>query len=346
GNSLLCMDFVHRFGVLIIQHLQNNNGEYYNFLSFMSTVGDPRNIFHSLFPIYFPLWFHLCQDAGTKMIWVAVFGDWFNLILRPYWWVQETHLYQNNSIPLYFAGSPSGQAMGSLCVWYVMIASALNFARPSSVSSVRSLFHLLRSFLWMAFWVVEMTVCISRVFIATHLPHQVLLGLAAGMLVAEVFDHIPLIYNASLKLYLQTNILLLSFTVCFYVLLKLLDFDPLWSVAKAKRWGANPDWIHLDTTPFAGLWRNVGALFGLGLAVSSGKLVPIRKGENGSQTIYKLMCMTASLTFLQLYDLIKMPTHGEAPFYMLSFCKSAAVPVCVMNSFIILHELSSLPNKS
>ncbi|KAF7215890.1 transcript variant X1 [Nothobranchius furzeri] len=222
--------------------------------------------------------------------------------------------------------------MGSLCVWYVMIASALNFARPSSVSSVRSLqrFHLLRSFLWMAFWVVEMTVCISRVFIATHLPHQVLLGLAAGMLVAEVFDHIPLIYNASLKLYLQTNILLLSFTVCFYVLLKLLDFDPLWSVAKAKRWGANPDWIHLDTTPFAGLWRNVGALFGLGLAVSSGKLVPIRKGENGSQTIYKLMCMTASLTFLQLYDLIKMPTHGEAPFYMLSFCKSAAVPVCVV----------------
>lgn len=72
------MDFTHRFGVLTIQHLQNNYREYYSFLSFMSTVGDPRNIFS----VYFPLWFHLSHDVGTKMIWVAVIGDWFNLIFK------------------------------------------------------------------------------------------------------------------------------------------------------------------------------------------------------------------------------------------------------------------------
>lgn len=72
------MDFTHRFGVLTIQHLQNNYRGYYRFLSFMSTVGDPR----SIFSIYFPLWFHLSHDVGTKMIWVAVIGDWFNLIFK------------------------------------------------------------------------------------------------------------------------------------------------------------------------------------------------------------------------------------------------------------------------
>uniref|UniRef100_A0A5F9CID1 Glucose-6-phosphatase catalytic subunit 2 n=1 Tax=Oryctolagus cuniculus TaxID=9986 RepID=A0A5F9CID1_RABIT len=72
------MDFLHRNGVLVIQHLQKDYRAYYDFLNFMSNVGDPRNIFS----IYFPLWFQLNQTVGTKMIWVAVIGDWFNLIFK------------------------------------------------------------------------------------------------------------------------------------------------------------------------------------------------------------------------------------------------------------------------
>lgn len=165
------------------------------------------------------------------------------------------------------------------------------------------------------------------------------------MLVAEAFNHIPSVYNASLKVYLQTNIFLFSFAVCFYLLLILMDIDPLWSVAKAKKWCANPDWIHLDTTPFAGLVRNLGALFGLGLAVNSEMFVQSCKGKNGCKTIFKLMCMTATLTFLQLYDFIKMPVHSEVLFYILSFWKSASIPFGVVavipycvNLFIREHE--------
>ncbi|XP_049629442.1 glucose-6-phosphatase 2 isoform X2 [Suncus etruscus] len=132
------MDFLHKDGVLIIQHLQKDYRAYYSFLNFMSNVGDPRNIFS----IYFPLWFQLNQTVGTKMIWVAVIGDWFNLIFkwilfghRPYWWVQETHIYPNYSSPCLEQfpatcetgpGSPSGHAMGSFCVWYVMVTAALS----------------------------------------------------------------------------------------------------------------------------------------------------------------------------------------------------------------------------
>ncbi|KAM8748863.1 glucose-6-phosphatase 2-like isoform 2-T2 [Acanthopagrus schlegelii] len=296
------MDFVYSSGVLVIQHIQNNYREYHDFLNFMSTVGDPRNIFF----VYFPLWFHLSHNVGIKMIWVAVIGDWLNLVFkwilfghRPYWWVQETMFYHNDSFPHLEQfhstcetgpGSPSGHAMGSSCVWYVMITSALNFTRPaSSVTSLQRFqrFRLLRSCLWMAFWVVQISVCISRVFIATHFPHQVILGLLA-------------------------------------------ELDPLWSVTKAKRWCANPDWIHLDTTPFAGLVRNLGALFGLGLAVNSQMFIQSCKGKNGYKTRFKLMCVTATLTSLQVYDFIKMPTNTEVVFYILSFCKSASVPLGVV----------------
>ncbi|KAM9851205.1 glucose-6-phosphatase 2-like [Aulostomus maculatus] len=338
------MDFIHSRGVLVIQHIQNNYREQNDFLSFMSTVGDPRNVFS----IYFPLWFHLSHNVGTKMIWVAVFGDWFNLIFkwilfgqRPYWWVHETPLYHNDSIPHLEQfhitcetgpGSPSGHAMGSSCAWYVMVTSALNFTRPSSVTSVQSFqrFRLLKSCLWTAFWVIQISVCISRVFIATHFPHQVILGLLAGILVAEVFDHIPSVYNASLKVYLQINAFLFLLAVCFYLLLILTGMDPLWSVTKAKKWCANPDWIHLDTTPFAGLVRNLGAFFGLGLAVNSEMFIQSYKGKSSFKPRFKLMCVTATLTSLQLYDFIKMPTHNEVLFYMLSFCKCASIPLVVV----------------
>ncbi|XP_078795400.1 glucose-6-phosphatase 2 [Oryzias latipes] len=338
------MDFIHSFGVLVIQHLQNDYKDYHALLNFMSTVGDPRNIFY----FYFPFWFHLSHDVGTKMIWVAVIGDWFNLIFkwilygqRPYWWVQETHLYQNHSVPRleqYYITcetgpvNPSGHAMGSSCVWYVMITSALNFAKPSTVSSHWSFqrFYLLRLSLWMVFWAIQISVGVSRVFIATHFPHQVILGLFTGVLVAEGFDHITLVYNASFKVYLQANIFLLSFAVCFYLLLTLMDIDPSWSVTKAKKWCANPDWIHLDTTPFAGLVRNLGALFGLGLALNSDMFIQSCKRKNGYKIVFRVTCMAAGLTFLQLYNFIKMPTHTETLFYIFSFCKSASVPLGVV----------------
>ncbi|XP_047458033.1 glucose-6-phosphatase 2-like [Mugil cephalus] len=335
------MDYFYSFGVAIIQHLQSNYRGCHDFLNFMSTVGDPRNIFS----VYFPLWFHLSHNVGTKMIWAAVIGDWFNLIFkwilfgqRPYWWVQETHFYHNDSAPHLDQfpitcetgpGSPSGHAMGSSCVWYVMITSALDSTKHSNVSNVHRL-RLLRFCLWAAFWAIQLSVCVSRVFIATHFPHQVILGLFAGVLVAEAFDHIPSVYNASLKVYLQANIFLFSFPVCFFFLLVLMDCDPLWSVAKAKEWCASPEWIHLDTTPFAGLVRNLGALFGLGLAVNSEMFVQSCKGKNGSKSIFKVTCVTATLAFLQLYDLIKMPTDSEVLFCVLSFCKSASIPLGVV----------------
>uniref|UniRef100_A0A5F8HCR0 Glucose-6-phosphatase catalytic subunit 2 n=1 Tax=Monodelphis domestica TaxID=13616 RepID=A0A5F8HCR0_MONDO len=71
------MGFLHRNGIIVIHHLQKGFGAYHDFLNFLSSVGDPRNIFS----VYFPL-FQLNQTVGTKMIWVAVIGDWFNLIFK------------------------------------------------------------------------------------------------------------------------------------------------------------------------------------------------------------------------------------------------------------------------
>ncbi|XP_067844268.1 glucose-6-phosphatase 2-like [Heptranchias perlo] len=336
------MDLLYSQEVYVIQHLQANYWGYQNFLNFMSAVGDPQYVFS----VYFPLWFQLSQNVGTKMIWVAVIGDWFNLIFkwilfghRPYWWVQETQYYSNLSVPQLEQfpitcetgpGSPSGHAMGSASVWYVMITAVLGNTRLQKEGKQCTAYWLVWSVLWIAFWVIQISVCASRIFVATHFPHQVVLGVIGGILVAEAFEHIPSTQAAKLKTYIQINLFLLLFALCFYLALKLINIDLLWSVRKAKKWCANPEWIHLGTTPLAGLVRSLGALFGLGLAINSQMFIQSCKGKSAYKICFKMMCITTSLTTLQLFDLVKIPTHIEMLFYVLCFCKNATIPLTVV----------------
>uniref|UniRef100_A0A8C8RCC3 Glucose-6-phosphatase n=1 Tax=Pelusios castaneus TaxID=367368 RepID=A0A8C8RCC3_9SAUR len=320
------MDFIHSSGIQMTHYLQENYQSSQAWFLFISFAADLRNTFF----VFFPIWFHLCEAVGVKLIWVAVIGDWLNLVSkwilfgqRPYWWVRETGYYGNASSPLIQqfpatcetgAGSPSGHAMGSAGVYYVMVTALLTTL-------------CLRGALWMSFWMVQVCVCLSRIFLAAHFPHQVITGVMSGMAVAEAFQHIPSIYSASLWRYLGTTLFLFSFALGFYLLLKVLGVDLLWSVEKAKRWCDRPEWVHIDTTPFAGLLRNLGILFGLGLALNSQMYLESCKGKRGRQLPFRLSCIAVSLIILHLFDSFKPPTEVELLFYVLSFCKSAAVPV-------------------
>uniref|UniRef100_A0A3B5AIJ7 Uncharacterized protein n=1 Tax=Stegastes partitus TaxID=144197 RepID=A0A3B5AIJ7_9TELE len=43
-----------------------------------STVAD----LHTTFFCWFPIWFYLRRNFGLRLIWVAVVGDWLNLVLK------------------------------------------------------------------------------------------------------------------------------------------------------------------------------------------------------------------------------------------------------------------------
>lgn len=148
------------------------------------------------------------------------------------------------------------------------------------------------------------------------------------MIVAEAFNRQQWIYSASLKQYFNTTLFLLSFAVGFYVLLKVLGVDLLWTLEKAQKWCINPAWVHMDSTPFASLLRNMGTLFGLGLGLHSPLYTESKKI---SGTRLRIACIISSLFLLHLFDSIKPPTHTAALFYLLSFCKSATVPLATVS---------------
>lgn len=163
------------------------------------------------------------------------------------------------------------------------------------------------------------------------------------MLVAEVFGNVRYIYKASLKRYVYTTLFLFSFALGFYLVLKAVGVDLLWTLEKAKRWCDRPEWIHIDTTPFAGLLRNLGIFFGLGLALNSQMYKESCQGKLSRQFPFRLCCMATSLLVLHIFDSFKPPTNVEMVFYLLSFCKSAAVPLTCVG--IVPYCISHIINK-
>uniref|UniRef100_A0A3B5AGW7 Glucose-6-phosphatase n=1 Tax=Stegastes partitus TaxID=144197 RepID=A0A3B5AGW7_9TELE len=340
------MDALQGFGVSSTHYLQTNYKDAQGLFLWVSWAADLRNTFF----IFFPLWFHLRASVGIKLIWVAVIGDWLNLVFkwilfgeRPYWWVHEASYYTNSVAPHIEQypmtcetgpGSPSGHAMGAAGVYYTLVTSILTI-----VTSKKKFGPTVRTtcaVLWTLFWGVQVCVCLSRVFIAAHFPHQVVAGVITGMIVAEAFNRTQWIYSASMKKYFYTVLFLTSFAVGFYLLLKAVGVDLLWTLEKAQKWCVRPEWVHLDTTPFASLLRNMGTLFGLGLGLHS-PLYTETKRSGGSAV--KAGCVISSLVLLHLFDSFKPPTHTAALFYLLSFCKSATVPLVTVS--IIPYCLNS-----
>lgn len=72
------MNALHDFGVQSTHYLQVNYQNSQDWFILVSVIADLRNAFYVLFPI----WFHLREAVGIKLLWVAVIGDWLNLVFK------------------------------------------------------------------------------------------------------------------------------------------------------------------------------------------------------------------------------------------------------------------------
>lgn len=72
------MNVLHDFGIQSTRYLQVNYKDSQDWFILVSVIADLRNAFYVLFPI----WFHLRETVGIKLLWVAVVGDWINLVFK------------------------------------------------------------------------------------------------------------------------------------------------------------------------------------------------------------------------------------------------------------------------
>ncbi|XP_065178410.1 glucose-6-phosphatase 3-like [Sycon ciliatum] len=327
---------IHYRGAIMTQALQREMWHLKEEFTAITTLGDP----FSAYTLMFPLFVCLKKSIGRRILWSACVAEWLNIILkwllngqRPYWWQYESSEWSRQSellqVPLTCEtgpGSPSGHCMISAAVWYVISDTALRVLPNGSK--------------WISgaiFWSLLSLVAVSRVFIATHFPHQVLLGSVVGVLIAKCFlskSFRHFVDSKSATHHLAVSCVFVGVGFLLYVLLLHLGLDPSTSVRLALKHCSNRDWVHLNTTPFFSLFRMSGSLVGIGVArhyklfSKKFKSVPLR-----------VFCGIVSVVCAHVVCAVPIATPSPIIFYSISFIRFVLLPVSVALCTKILYLL-------
>lgn len=179
------------------------------------------------------------------------------------------------------AGSPSGHAMVTATVWYILIDAYLRGELPALSRANYSLIepysnpiaNKLAKLSWSIYTLMLVMVSLSRVYLACHFPHQCLCGALLGVAVARlVAEKLPM-ERLEKRHFCLATCFMFATALGTYGLLRSLGVNPLWSVDKGMRWCVKKEYIHLDTTPFFSMMRYLGFCLGCGLAYDSSKLL-------------------------------------------------------------------------
>ncbi|KAL2078657.1 hypothetical protein ACEWY4_026342 [Coilia grayii] len=338
------MDAIHAHGIRIAESLQASTKAYEQTWLFASHLSDPK----AAFLLIFPLTYFFNRRTGVAVVWVAAISEWLNLVFkwilfgeRPYWWVKESRLFVKNPPQLQQfpstcetgPGNPSGHAMVTAAVWWVMASSL------ASCLHARTRSKLVAGVPYLCYFLVLLVIGLSRIFILAHFPHQVIAGSLTGVVLGVYLSrYIP--ESHSLLFFLRISASVLVGTLVLHTALEKIGIPLSWSVALAKKWCAHPEWVRLDTSPFSSLMRDCGALIGLGLAQSW------KPGGWSLPRATRALCLALSAMALHHINRYSLPATNPVLFYILFFIKYTIVPQVVM-LFIpgVVHFLTSKVKK-
>ncbi|XP_053121614.1 glucose-6-phosphatase 3 isoform X2 [Hemicordylus capensis] len=325
------MDAFYASGVWFAEMLQIGLPGLEDFWLWVTFLGDPKCVFI----IYFPLAYFLDHKVGIKVLWLGIISEWLNLVSkwflfgeRPFWWVSESGFSSKGDVSLRQfpatcetgPGSPSGHCMISgAALWPIvttLTAWLSQHSRRWIVKAAPCTIYLL----------LLLAIGLSRIFILAHFPHQVLGGILAGIGLGWLLEpQVP--FEKELSFYLLASLSLFLSTMMTYWTLIALGIDLSWSITLAAKWCMNPDWIRIDTRPFASLCRDVATALGLGLALHSSYYAQL-KGKRLSW-LQRVCCAGLALLVLRLFSNMAQP-QNVALWYGLTFVKYTTFPWIVV----------------
>ncbi|XP_068162417.1 glucose-6-phosphatase 3 [Antennarius striatus] len=322
------MEAVYTQGIWMAESLQQRTISYEKMWLVVTHIGDPK----AAFMLVFPFTYFISKRAGVAVFWVAAVTEWLNLVFkwmlfgeRPFWWIGESQLFENNQPRvLQFPstcetgpGSPSGHAMVTAAVWWIVVSSLGSYMYSRTNSLVLSAVP------YLLYVVILVAVGISRLFILAHFPHQVIAGSITGFTLGIVLSRsVP--EGRPLLFFFCSSICLLLCALILHTGLEWMGLDLSWSIALAKKWCTHAEWIRLDTRPFSSLTRDCGALLGLGLA---------QYWKPGGWSLpWAPRALSLAISSMGLYHVnrLPIPVQPQGLFYALFFVKFALVPQIVM----------------
>ena len=174
-----------------------------------------------------------------------------------------------------------------------------------------------RKLFWWLYLAGLSVIGVSRVFIAAHFLHQIVLGGLCGILLGRLVSRGRLESWGRAQL-LALSALLAVTGVAAHEAIQAAGYDPHWSLHSARRACLRPQSIHASTTPLSALFRDLAVLLTLAA------LLPLLRGKPSS----RMRALTASaLGFLAVQALKHCMPFPEqlSAFYAVYAAFTAAV---------------------
>lgn len=237
--------------------------------------------------------------------------------------------YLLKSFHVAFSGSPSGHAMVTTAVLFTVLLFTVKQIKDCLKTSP-ALGRMADCVAWLCFITIILLVSISRVFIATHFPHQVIGGVIGGIAISYMVQkYTSTFIQMNFKKCIIISFSLILLTLVIYVVLSYAIFDPSESVLKAQKWCVNPSYIHIETRPFYALVRDAGAAFGIGLAHWLCNKYGIY--HNTTKSIFnKGIEIAISLICIHLIKEFKVSFSSDVMSYVFGYFKSVCLVVVVV----------------
>lgn len=115
-----------------------------------------------------------------------------------------------------------------------------------------------------------------------------------------------------------------------YASLLLSGMDPGWSIRNAYQWCAQPESIHIDTTPFYSMMRYSGTAFGLGLGLTSRLFAATDRQHFGAARTALTVLLGLALGAAAESAHAAIPKSNINLFYVLEFALNVALPYTVI----------------
>lgn len=342
------VDLYHKWGAESIEYLQDTLPGRGGFFMSVSNFGDPG----LAFTFYFPLVMGLHAGLGTRFMWAIVFCEWSNMILkwllmgdRPYWWVNETHLYANRRPPILRQfpntcetgpGMPSGHTELNAAMFYILgsALSSMVITKTSLLNDSQKKF--LNRVLWFVYAVWMALVLVARVYVSAHFPHQCLTGALIGLLIAIAVSRTPALHVLSRNQYLALSATIIITVIGFDFAVKALGSNVLWSLEKAIKWCIRREYIHIDSTPFYSFSRYSGVSLGLGLGLSTKMFKKTNQSRFSYKMLISLVLLNLGISNAGVY-IHKSLSPQMTAWYLIEFALNATVTfmiVAVMPNFV------------
>ncbi|CAL4059340.1 unnamed protein product, partial [Meganyctiphanes norvegica] len=325
-------------------HIENSLAPYESWIVHISVLGDNRE----MFTFFFPLLAGLANELGARVLWSAILVEWSNLLLkwcmkgdRPYWWIGQTMLYNDETRPRLKQftntceagpGTPSGHIMMNVAVFYVIVRGLAELTWKSGKFNLCQKV-LVNTLLYIVYILWIAGVFVSRLYIQAHFIHQCVLGCVIGLLIGQFCHKSKFLLMLNKVGAISIGCFVVMSAIGLYLFLLSNGMDPLWTIPLALQYCSHSEYVKIDTQPFYLVMRMTGAALGLGLGIASEQREYVLK--NKPTFLRSLLTIKGGVFIGKIATIIQanIPKDDYMLYMTLSLGLNTVLPLIVISLF-------------